>query len=539
MIGEVVKGSSLLRTIWMLLLISCVQPLMANLSYGVWVVDTSHATHDPIFVDVDGDGLKDAVIPQYFRNSGRELHIYRQEANERFSNSPLKIDIKTEAIGFALMDVRDSPGTEIVWITADAIYSFSANVQGYVGNLEHLADWELFIRHPDSKELLYVESIDMNNDGVPDLILPGPGRYGIFLNSSGENVGLVGSIAISKTMTGTGNWIENTSYPSRSRVTNTIAEVDQAGNLVLKEIDIFSRSQYQGLFRQINRDEQRTRSIGYGSWQPGAVARDFDGNGMVDLMQKTSTGIKLSHLKPDPSIAHDEARNRVDDHSETPSSFKLVSYEIPYSGQQASAFEDFDGDGDLDIVVINSGITSSTVRLLTNDHGQFRVDPPSQVIRVNGTIVLVEFVALHEGKRPHMLINTVTTPLRKILTEIELHRNFLLFGFDEAGQGIFSRKPTMTSTQSINIDSLRNLMPSTLRFDLDSDGVKDILECKSDGTVQALRIDASNSRATQPFWQFTPEFAVFSARSDDVNGDQELDLVLEHSTAVTLLISRP
>lgn len=535
MIGEFVNSSNLLRSIWVLLLISGVQPLMANLSYRVWVVDTSHATHDPIFVDVDGDGLKDAVVPQYFRNTGRELHIYLQEANERFSNSPLKIEIKSEAIGFALMDVRESPGTEIIWITADAIYSFSASIQGYVGNLEHLADWELFIRHPDSKELLYVESIDMNNDGARDLILPGPGRYGVFLNSRTNKVELVGSIEIAKSATGTRNWIENTRYPSRSRVPNTVAEVDQAGNLSLKEIDIFSRSQYQGLFRQINRDEQRTRSISYGSWQPGPIARDFDGNGIVDLLLKTSTSIKLSHLRPDSSIV----QNRVDDHSEAPSSFKLVSYEIPYGGQQASAFEDFDGDGDLDIVVINSGITSSTVRLLTNDHGQFRVDPPSQVIRVNGTIVLVEFTALHEGERPFMLINTVTTPLRKILTEIELHRNLLLFGFDEAEQGIFNRKPTMTSTQSINIDSLRNLMPSTLRFDLDSDGVKDILECKSDGTVQALRIDDSNNRTAQPFWQFTPEFAVFSTRSDDVNNDQEPDLFLEHSTAVTLLISRP
>ena len=138
MIGEFANSSNLLRTVWSTApYFVGVQPLMANLSYGVWVVDTSHATHDPIFVDVDGDGLKDAVIPQYFRNTGRELHIYLQETNERFSNSPLKIEIKSEAIGFALMDVRESPGTEIIWITADAIYSFSASIQGYVGNLEH------------------------------------------------------------------------------------------------------------------------------------------------------------------------------------------------------------------------------------------------------------------------------------------------------------------------------------------------------------------------------------------------------------------
>lgn len=538
MIGEFTNSSSLLRALGVLLFISCVQPLIANASYGVWVVDTSHATHDPIFADVDGDGLKDAVIPQYFRDTGRELHIYLQEANEKFSNSPLKIEIKSEAIGFAFMDVRESPGTEIIWITADAIYSFSASVQGYVGNLEHLADWELFIRHPDSKELLYVESIDMNNDGTRDLVLPGPGRYGVFLNTGGRNFGLVGSIEIAKSATRTGNWIDYNIYPSRSRNTNTIAEVDGIGNLTLKEV-VTSRSQYQGLFTQINRDERQTRSISYGSWQPGVVARDVDGNGIVDLMLQTSTGIKVGHVRPDSTNANDGAPNSIENHAGSANVFKLVSYEIPYGGQQASAFEDVDGDGDLDIVQINSGIRSSTVRLLTNEQGQFMVDPPSQVIRVNGTIVRVEFTALHEGKRPFMLINTVTTPLRKILTEIELHRNLLLFGFHEEEQGIFNRKPTLTSTQSINIDSLRNLMPSTLRFDLDSDGVKDILECKSDGTVQALRIEESKNKATDPFWQFRPEFAVFSTRPVEVNNDQRSDLVLVHSTAVTLLISRP
>lgn len=509
---------------------------MANPSYSVWVVDTSHATHDPIFADVDGDGLKDVVLPQYFRDTGRELHIYLQEADERYSNSPLKIEIKSEAIGFSLVDVRESPGTEIIWITADAMYSFSANVQGYVGNLEHLSNWELFIRHPDSKELLYVEAVDMNNDGALDLVLPGEKRYGIFLNNQDGSFDSVGSIEIEKSaiLDGTINSV----FATRSRVTNTFAEVDEIGELSLTDM-VVTRSQYQGMFSIIDRDVRQTRSIGYGSWQPGVIARDIDGDGIVDLMSQSPSGIKVSHLKPVSTTASSEAQDFVESQTESPSTFEIVSYEFPSGGRRASEFEDVDGDGDLDIVSINSGITSSTVRLLTNDDGQIREDSPAQVIRVNGTIVRVEFTALHEGTRPFMLINTVTTPLRKILTEIELHRNLLLFEMDETDQGIFNRKPTLTSTQSINIDSLRNLMPSTLRFDLDSDGAKDILECKSDGTVQALRIDESKNKATQPFWQFTPEFAIFSTRSDDVNNDQHTDLILEHSTAVTLLISRP
>ena len=536
MIGKFANSSNLLRGISVLLFVCSVQPLMASLSYGVWVIDTSHATHDPIFADVNGDGLKDVVLPQYFRDAGRELHVYFQEKDERFSNSPLKIEIKSEAIGFALVDVRESLGTEIIWITSDAIYSFSANVRGYVGNLEHLSDWELFIRHPDSRELLYVEAIDMNGDGAQDLVLPGPSRYGIFLNTQDGKFELAGSIEIAKSAILDG--IEQRVFPSRSRVTSTLAEVDEIGELSLTDL-VVTRSQYRSLFSTIDRDDKQTRSIGYGSWQPGAIVRDIDGDGIVDLMSQTSTGFKVSHLKPESSIASVEARDSFESHTESSSLVELVSYEIPYGGRQASAFEDIDGDGDLDIVVTNSGITSSTVRLLTNEDGQFKVDPPAQVIRVNGTIVRVEFTAPHKEERPFMLINTVTTPLRKILTEIELHRNLLLFGFDESEQGIFNRKPTLTSTQSINIDSLRNLMPSTMRFDLDSDGTKDILECKSDGTVQARRIDQNKNKAAQPYWQFTPEFAVFSTRSDDVNNDHQTDLVLEHSTATTLLISRP
>ena len=537
MIAQLADSKNIWCTIQVLLVLVCVQPLMASPSYGVWVVDTTHSTHEPIIADVDGDGLKDLVVPQYFPKTGRELHIYLQETNERLSNSPLKIEVKSEAIGFALADVRETPGTEILWITADGVYSYSANVQSYVGNLEHLSDWDLFIRHPDSKELLYVEASDLNNDGAPDLVLPGSDRYGVFLNNGGVGLDLVGTIALPKSGEfEMPNPVSSRGF-ERSLYTNTVTEVDDEGKVSLKNVFI-PRSQYHHLFAEEIQDTLRTSTITYGSWQSGVIPRDIDGDGHIDLMIRTPSGLRISHLRSNPTTTYTDERSSVEGRAGFSSSNNLVTYEIPYKGKPVWSLEDVDGDGDLDIVSIDSNIMSSTVHLMVNDKGQFNEDEVNQVIRVNGTIVRLEFSALRENESPLMLINTVTAPLRKILTEIELHRNFLLFERDETNKGVFNRKPSLTSTQSINVDSLRNLMPSTLQFDLDSDGSNDILECKSDGSVQALRIDRSTRIASEPFWQFTPEFAVFSANTSDLNNDHLPDLILKHSTAVTYLISR-
>ncbi len=520
-----------------LIALACFQPSVAELSFAVWTVDTSHTTHDPIVVDVNGDGLKDLVLPQYFPSTGRELHIYLQEANEKLANSPLKIEIKSETIGFAMADVREAPGTEIIWLTADAVYSYSANEQGYVGNLEHLADWELFIRHPDAKELLYLEAVDMNNDGFGDLVLPGPHRFGLFFNNAANGLDFRGSINTEYMESKIeAKEVDSWAHRSRGAQTTSLLEVNNAGELSLKNIEVYN-SYSQLLFREIDLSDHSTRSISFNYWLPNAITRDIDGDGLLDLLVKRSAfdlgtsslnGNTIDESPPDGFTAY------VEDSLNSP----VVIHHIPLFGRQVYSLDDIDGDGDLDVVCIESGITSSTVYLFVNDKNQFNKMEPAQVLRVNGVIMAVEFEAISRGSPPHMLINTVTTPLRKILSELELHRNMLLFSPSMDGKGIFDQKPSITSTHSINLDSLRNLMPTTVSIDLDVDGVSDILECKSDGTIQARRITDSSEIESTPYWQFTPEYTVFSVQSDDIDSDQLPDLILNHSSAVTILVSR-
>ena len=514
--------------------VASTQPLLAKLSYDVWLVDTSYATHDPIVVDVDGDGLKDLVVPQYAPTTGRELHIYKQTTNQKLSASPVKVEIKSEIIGFSMADVREEAGTEIVWITENALYSLSANLPGYVGNIEHLVDWKLLVRHPDSKELLYVEGLDINSDGARDLVLPGTDRYGILLNRGSDGFELAGSIEYPKP-------VESDEIPEReykrSLVGETVGEVGSDGQVHLTST-FFGLSQYHGLFSQIDPDVQRTRSITDGSWQPGVLVRDINGDGLMDLVYRTRDGLNISHLRSDETVVRSESPIAETQEPVVADSFNLVGYEVPMPGWRDSSFEDIDGDGDLDIVSIDNRITSSTVRLLRNDSGRFDAQRPTQVLRVNGAVIGVEFASLYGGAEPVMVVNTVTAPVRKILAEIELNRNLLLFARGESGQGVYQRKPSVTLTTSINIDSFRNLMPTTLRIDLNSDGVNDLVGCNSDGTVQAWRLDESLQLDTEAFWQFTPEYAVFAARAEDLNSDQVPDLILRHSTAMTYLISR-
>ena len=61
--------------------------------------------------DMNGDGLLDLIVPLWSSDTGRQLHIYWQQADQRYPPQPSRvIDIRSEIVAVALADIRPEPG---------------------------------------------------------------------------------------------------------------------------------------------------------------------------------------------------------------------------------------------------------------------------------------------------------------------------------------------------------------------------------------------------------------------------------------------
>ena len=99
--------------------------------------------------DLNGDGAKDIIVSHYQPGLGRELHIYHQRADGSFAATPQRIEIKTEIIAVGFADVRPQPGMELILFAANGVFSLSTAIDGYAGNIQQLARWDMIATVPN------------------------------------------------------------------------------------------------------------------------------------------------------------------------------------------------------------------------------------------------------------------------------------------------------------------------------------------------------------------------------------------------------
>ena len=111
----------------------------------------------PFFADMDGDGTQDLLLEYWSIQQGRELHIYLQQSDGRFPPEPSRrVEIKPEIIAVATAELGNNPGDELIFLTSDAVYSFSSAIASYSGNVQKLFDWPLIATTPHRKKLVYL-----------------------------------------------------------------------------------------------------------------------------------------------------------------------------------------------------------------------------------------------------------------------------------------------------------------------------------------------------------------------------------------------
>ncbi len=135
--------------------------------------------------DVDGDGRRDLVIvardPRASR--ARMLRIHRRRAGEpAFAAAPDEVvGLTPEVVAWALADVREPAGSELVLFTASAVFAWSLGRGEGGEDVERLLAVELFWQIPRSLDPLRWQTgvRDLDGDGLDDLIVPQDGEYRI------------------------------------------------------------------------------------------------------------------------------------------------------------------------------------------------------------------------------------------------------------------------------------------------------------------------------------------------------------------------
>ncbi|MGB4247968.1 MAG: VCBS repeat-containing protein, partial [Pseudohongiellaceae bacterium] len=147
---------------------------------------------------------------------------------------------------------------------------------------------------------------------------------------------------------------------------------------------------------------------------------------------------------------------------------------------------------------------------------------------------------LNNDGRPQLSANYYTIPVVNAVRDASIVRSQLLFASSSEPNQIFNARPDFKLDETFSATEVRGLSSQiNLQTDLDRDGRRDALYLTNEGTLAAKAIDASLRFADTPFWQYVPTRSVLTFTVEDLNGDGIADLILYHSTAMTVLVSTP
>ena len=88
------------------------------------------------------------------RDAARMLAVCERTIYNLVERGELSIIHIGRATRFAVADLREEPGEELLFLTRSAIYSYSTLKDGYADNLQKLTDWDLIATVPTSRTLV-------------------------------------------------------------------------------------------------------------------------------------------------------------------------------------------------------------------------------------------------------------------------------------------------------------------------------------------------------------------------------------------------
>lgn len=479
---------------------------------------------DPLHTqDMNGDGALDLIVSSYEAGVGRELHIYLQQPNGSFEANPLRVEIKSEIIAVGFADLRPDPGVELVLLANNGVFSLNAMQPGYAGNIRQLVSWDLAASMPNFERVNFFESIvDMNNDGLVDMVLPGIDSYGIFYGRGNEQFELVTSLSTINA---------STAAMARSNPGTDLdarASINPEDGIVL-ELNAKRRTPFTNFVEQWQNGEAEGEFLLQSeNWMPSLLRGQLNDDGLLDLVYLNVGEDGLGQINVHLQQPATGFRSQPDwtGSVDTRGNWQLV---------------DINHDSMQDLLRTRGEGDEWTVQMFLNQGGQFNLQQPDQVMRFSGYDLRLDFLQLQDGGPSVLNASYYTIPVVDAIRNASINRTQLLYRADSSTPGqLFSRRPDSRLEETFSAANVRGLSEQmSLRYDVTGDGRKDALYITDNGTVAAKRINTSLQIEGTPFWEYVSNRSVFQFEVLSLNTDEIPDLLLRHGTSTTILVGRP
>lgn len=473
--------------------------------------------------DMNGDGARDLIVSSYEAGIGRELHIYLQQPNGSFDGNPLRVEIKSEIIAVGFADLRPDPGMELVLLANNGVFSLNAMQPGYAGNIRQLLSWDLAASMPNFERVQFFESIvDLDNDGLVDMILPGIDSYGIFYGRGDEQFELVTTLSTINA---------STAAMARSNPgTDLDAQVgiNPEDGIVL-ELNARRRTPFTDFVEPWQSGATQSEFLLQSeNWMPSLLRGQLNDDGLLDLVYlnvgEDSLGQLNVHLQQ-PAAGFQPQPDWTGS-VDTRGNWQLI---------------DINHDSVQDLLRTRGDGDEWTVQMFLNQGGQFNLQQPDQVMRFSGYDLRLNFLQLQDGGPSVLNVSYYTIPVVDAIRNASINRTQLLYGADTSTSGqLFSRRPDSRLEETFSATNVRGLSEQmSLSYDVTGDGNKDALYITDNGTLAAKKIDASLQIAATPFWEYVSNRSVFQFEVLSLNADEIPDLLLRHGNSTTILVGRP
>lgn len=491
-------------------------------------IDTEARILEGFVEDLDGDGAGDLLL--VLRDGEqRRLAWHRQRPGGRFeASADGTLAVPPDVVAFAIHDVREDPGPELLLFTRGGVFSLSTARAGLRGNLRRELSLPLFPDLATPRALPRWDlSADADGDGVPELLLLSDGILLALARAAAPAA--AGSVP-APSLVPVASWHAvlrsdlaagpaATYEPGRGGPRDTPRPTFLA-SLPSSRPDLLPE-------RFLSRET---------SWAlPALIAA---GGGRV-LEAASFEGGRLVIGPPDP---------RPGDPFPAGGGRVATDHALPGDADTVAdlRFVDLDGDGREELVVIEEdpGGKAHVVRVhVLREDGGVREEPTAR-IKLGGVGVTFAFEDVDGDGIRDCIARQFDVPLGLTsLTPPRIQMNLLVFRGGPGGT--LSRHPDLRRESRANPEDLAHpevALLQDLSGDFDGDGLRDLVSTSPERGIEIRRLEGSPGGALhlagEPFRVLSLDPDVVALRVVEASPDGVADLLLRREGGVELLVSR-
>jgi len=478
--------------------------------------------------DVDLDGRADLIVASAAAGE-RTLRLWRQRPDSTFAAAPdWQLAVPPDVTCFALLDVREEPGRELLLLTRGGIHSLSTTKEGLKGNLRRERSAPLFPDLADPNRLpCWTLARDVDGDGKEEL-------------GTVEEDELV-ILAVERGADGATALVERARQPCRVRPNDRVR-----GSIS------FTGGGSAG-FRARGGGQLSSYFPGSRTSQPKPLeSKLLERRSEVDLprLLDFAGDAALERLRSHDGAWFVDALPLGDAGGAPPATARV---ELPEAARGASKndWRDVDGDGRRELVVFRTDSDDDEkVALLYRSApdpaaplGALIEETPTARVKLSGMSVQYWLLDVdHDGKQE--LVARVFDVPTGLATLATVRLDTALHVFRGLPGAKWSRSPDFSLERSFRPEQMGRVQESLLidlDGDFDGDGVNDLVTTQLDGRVEIRRVRKGGDALElekSPVVSFAPPAPVSRLETWEFGSDGVADLMLRHDHALTFFLSR-